>query len=113
MLVIGRTPELCADPKFATAQRALEGLTRAIGKEFKKGMTSQVVYVAPGAENQIESTARFFLSAKSAYVSAQVVRVSPSDARVSSTEGTMESSTRADDNTPGMPAPGCVPAPTR
>jgi 3-oxoacyl-[acyl-carrier protein] reductase len=81
VLVLGRTPELCANPKHATAQRALEGLTRAIGKEFKKGMTSQVVYVAPGAEDQIESTVRFFLSAKSAYVSAQVVRVSSSDTK--------------------------------
>ncbi len=39
VLVIGRTPELCTSPKHATAQRALEGLTRAIGKEFKKGIT--------------------------------------------------------------------------
>ena len=83
VLVIGRTPESCTDPKQATAQRALEGFTRATGKELKKASTSQVVYVAPGAENQIESTVRFFLSAKSAYVSAQVVRVSASDTQVS------------------------------
>ena len=78
VVVIGRTPELCADPKEQTAQRALEGFTRCMGKEIRKGGTVQLVYVAPGAEKNLESTLRFFLSAQSAYVSAQVVRVSKS-----------------------------------
>jgi len=77
LIVIGRTPELLDDPKYATAQRALEGFTRCTAKEVRKGGTSQLIYVAPGAEKDIESTLRFFLSAKSAYVSAQVVRISP------------------------------------
>ena len=75
IIVIGRTPELLDDSKYATAQRALEGFTRAIGKEVKKGCTAQLVYVAPGAEANLESTLRFFISPKSAYVSGQVVRV--------------------------------------
>lgn len=75
IIVIGRTPELCDCPKHATAQRALEGFTRAIGKEAKKGATAQVVYVAPGAEAGLESTLRFYISPKSAYVSGQVVRI--------------------------------------
>lgn len=79
VLVIGRSPETCASPKYATAQRALEGFTRSLGKELKRGSNAQLVYVAPGAENLMESTLRFFLSPKSAYVSAQVVRVSPSE----------------------------------
>lgn len=78
VIVIGRTPELCTDPKEQTAQRALEGFTRCMGKEIRKGGTVQLVYVAPGAEKNVESTLRFFLSAQSAYVSAQVVRVSKS-----------------------------------
>jgi 3-oxoacyl-[acyl-carrier protein] reductase len=75
IIVIGRTPELLSDTKYATAQRALEGFTRAIGKEVKKGCTAQLIYVAPKADAKLESTLRFFISPKSAYVSGQVVRV--------------------------------------
>jgi 3-oxoacyl-[acyl-carrier protein] reductase len=46
-----------------------------MGKEVRKGATSQLIYVAPGAEGELESTLRFFLSPRSAYVSGQVVRV--------------------------------------
>ncbi|MGM0564499.1 MAG: 3-oxoacyl-ACP reductase [Pseudomonadota bacterium] len=81
IIVLGRTPELCKDAKERTAQRALEGFIRSTGKEIRKGCTSQLVYAAPGAENQIESTLRFFLSSKSAYVSAQVVRLSKTKAQ--------------------------------
>ena len=78
VLVIGRTPEKC-DPEKHTAQRGLEGFTRSVGKEIKKGATSQLIYVDEGAETQLASPLRFFLSGKSAYVSAQVVRVEASD----------------------------------
>ena len=76
VLVLGRPPERCSDVKQATVQRSLEGLTRSLGKECKRGCTSQLVYVAEGAEANLESTLRFFLSPRSAYVSGQVVRVS-------------------------------------
>jgi 3-oxoacyl-[acyl-carrier protein] reductase len=75
VVVVGRTPSDCVSPKEATAQRALEGFVKAVGKEFKKGVTAQLVYVGKGAEGNLESTLRFFLSAKSAYVSGQVARV--------------------------------------
>lgn len=75
VIVLGTPPEDAATPEAAIAQRALEGLERAIGKEVGKGATSQVVYVKPRAENQLESTLRFFLSPRSAFVSGQVVRV--------------------------------------
>ncbi|MDQ6804948.1 MAG: 3-oxoacyl-ACP reductase [Actinomycetota bacterium] len=81
VIVLGTPPEACSTPREATAQRALEGLVRSIGKEVKKGATAQLVYVAPGGEDQIASTLRFFLSPKSAYVSGQVVRVGPSEAQ--------------------------------
>ena len=58
-----------------TAQRALEGLTRSIGKEFGRGSTAQLVSVAPGGEQALDSTLRFLLSGRSAYVSGQVIRV--------------------------------------
>ncbi len=75
VIVLGTPPEQCAEPAAAIAQRALEGLVRAIGKEVKKGATAQLIYVAPRAEGQLESTLRFFLSPKSAFVSGQVVRI--------------------------------------
>jgi 3-oxoacyl-[acyl-carrier protein] reductase len=79
VIVLGTPPEDCATPREATAQRALEGLVRSIGKEVKKGATAQLLYVAPKAEDQLASTLRFFLSPKSAYVSGQVVRIGPSE----------------------------------
>ncbi len=75
VLVLGTAPEECGGVREATAQRALEGLMRSIGKELRRGATAQLVYVAPGAEDAIASTLRFLLSPKSAYVSGQVVRI--------------------------------------
>ncbi|MDG6107418.1 3-oxoacyl-ACP reductase [Dactylosporangium aurantiacum] len=77
VIVLGTPPELCADAREATAQRALEGFVRSVGKELGRGGTAQLVYVSPGAEEAIESTARFLLSGRSAYVSGQVIRVGP------------------------------------
>jgi 3-oxoacyl-[acyl-carrier protein] reductase len=77
VIVLGTTPEDCRKPPQRIAQRALEGLVRAIGKEVKKGAAAQLVYVRPKAGDQLESTLRFFLSPKSAFVSGQVVRVRP------------------------------------
>lgn len=78
VIIIGTPPEAAENQRHATAQRALEGFTRALGKEVKKGGTAQLLYVAPGAEDQLESSLRFFLSPRSAYVSAQVVRITAS-----------------------------------
>ncbi|CAE6725526.1 UNVERIFIED_ORG: 3-oxoacyl-[acyl-carrier protein] reductase [Paraburkholderia sediminicola] len=75
IVVLGRPPEACATPRQWTAQRALEGLTRSLGKEARRGITANLVYVEQGAENGIEATLRFFLSPRSAYVSGQVVRI--------------------------------------
>lgn len=76
VIVIGTPPEKCGDAREATAQRALEGFIRSLGKEVNPGSTAQLLYVAPGAEEAAESTLRFLLSSRSAYVSGQVVRVS-------------------------------------
>jgi 3-oxoacyl-[acyl-carrier protein] reductase len=64
-------------PDGGIAQRALEGFTRSVGKELRKGATAQLVLVEPGAEDGVGSTLQFLLSPKSAYVSGQVVRVGP------------------------------------
>ncbi|WP_367110325.1 3-oxoacyl-ACP reductase [uncultured Psychrobacter sp.] len=80
VIIIGRPPEAIDDVETALAQRALEGFVKSVGKEFKRGVTAQLIYVAKGAEQHLDSTLRFFTSARSAYVSGQVVRVSQGDA---------------------------------
>ncbi|WP_372734455.1 3-oxoacyl-ACP reductase [Nocardioides sp.] len=73
-VVIGTPPELLKG-EARVAQRALEGFTRSLGKEIGRGGTSQLVYVAEGAEGATASTLGFLLSPKSAYVSGQVIRI--------------------------------------
>ncbi|MBR5556481.1 MAG: 3-oxoacyl-ACP reductase [Acinetobacter harbinensis] len=76
VIVVGITPETAKTVKQAIAQRALEGFVKSVGKEFKKGIAAQLVYVDDGAQANLESTLRFVLSPRSAYVSGQVIRVS-------------------------------------
>jgi 3-oxoacyl-[acyl-carrier protein] reductase len=75
VVVLGTPPSQCAAVGEAIAQRALEGFTRSVAKEVRRGATGQLVLVEPGAEDGIESTLRFLLSPRSAYVSGQVIRV--------------------------------------
>jgi 3-oxoacyl-[acyl-carrier protein] reductase len=49
VVVLGTPPESCEDPQEAVAQRALEGLTRSLGKEVRRGATAQLVYVHPAS----------------------------------------------------------------
>src|SRR5205823_1205452 len=43
----------------------------------RAGSTANLIYVADGAERALESTLRFFLSGRSAYVDGQVIRLRP------------------------------------
>lgn len=83
IVVIGTTPELVDGTDARIAQRALEGFTRSLAKEMRKGGTVQLVYVDPqiGGEQigKVESTLRFLLSGKSAFVDGQVIRITPVD----------------------------------
>lgn len=76
VIIVGRAPEAAGSVKAATAQRALEGFVKSVGKEFKKGVAAQLVYIGKGAEKNLESTLRFLISPKSAYVSGQVINIS-------------------------------------
>ncbi|MFD5229959.1 3-oxoacyl-ACP reductase [Streptomyces qaidamensis] len=62
-----------ADHHQAAAQQALEGFTRSLGKEIGRGRTVNLVRLTDAAA--AESTLRFLLSPKSAYVSGQVIEV--------------------------------------
>jgi 3-oxoacyl-[acyl-carrier protein] reductase len=75
LIVLGTPPDEAGTPSERIAQRALEGFVRSAGKEIGKGATAQLVYVSRGSELNLNSTLRFLLSAKSAYVSGQGIRV--------------------------------------
>jgi 3-oxoacyl-[acyl-carrier protein] reductase len=76
VVILATPPEMSETPRQAIAQRAIEGFVRSLGKEIgAKGAIANLIYVAPGAEDSLDSTLRFFLSSKSAFVDAQVVRV--------------------------------------
>lgn len=61
------------DHHQAAAQQALEGFTRSLGKEIGRGRTVNLVRLTDASA--AESTLRFLLSPKSAYVSGQVIEV--------------------------------------
>ncbi len=76
VVVFGTPPAQAGSTRAATAQRALEGFTRSLGKEVgERGATVGLVLVSPSAEEELSSTLRFMLSPRSAYVSGQVVRI--------------------------------------
>ncbi|BBY50071.1 3-oxoacyl-ACP reductase [Mycolicibacterium arabiense] len=82
VVVIGTTPEEAAGVDERIAQRALEGFTRSLGKELQHGATVGLVYLSADAKPDVsglESTVRFLLSAKSAYVDGQVFYVGGAD----------------------------------
>jgi 3-oxoacyl-[acyl-carrier protein] reductase len=77
LVLAGATDE--GDVRRRTAQRAIEGFTRSVGKELRRGGTANLVRVAEGAEPHLDSTLTFLLSARSAFVSGQVVELRPTD----------------------------------
>jgi 3-oxoacyl-[acyl-carrier protein] reductase len=82
VVVVGTTPDQTGSVDERIAQRALEGFTRSLGKELQRGATIGLVYLAAGAKagaTGLESTLRFLLSAKSAYVDGQVFYVGADD----------------------------------
>mgnify|MGYP000955016051 CR=1 FL=1 len=82
VVVLGSTPDEVGATDERICQRALEGFTRSLGKEMRRGATVALVYVSPAAKpaaTGCESTLRFLLSAKSAYVDGQVFGVGAAD----------------------------------
>ncbi|MCS0639417.1 3-oxoacyl-ACP reductase [Streptomyces sp. LP05-1] len=76
-IVLLGAPLSAEDHHQAAAQQALEGFARSLGKEAGRGITVNLVRLTrPGPA---ESTLRFLLSPKSAYVSGQVVEVGPGE----------------------------------
>jgi 3-oxoacyl-[acyl-carrier protein] reductase len=75
LLLLGPEPDP-ADVEAAAAAHALDGLVRSVAKEVRAGATANLLVVHPDAPPAAaDSAVRFFLSARSAYVDGQVVRI--------------------------------------
>lgn len=76
VVVLGR-PESEADSGGrAAAQRGLDGFTRSVAKELGRfGSTANLVYVESGAAGRLSGPLAYLLSDRSAYVSAQSLRI--------------------------------------
>ncbi len=83
VVVVGRDPERAGSVAQRAARRALEGITRSVGKELRAGATANLVLVADGSEAAALGTVLFLLSARSAYVDGQVFRVGEGEAAAS------------------------------
>jgi 3-oxoacyl-[acyl-carrier protein] reductase len=73
VVVLGRPAE-GAEPAVAAVRQALDGLTRSLAKELRAGATGNLVVVGQDvADDAVESTLRFLLSGRSAYVDGQPI----------------------------------------
>ena len=85
LLVVGAAVEEAATVAAAAVQQGLEGFVRSAGKELRAGGTANLVRVrAAATAADWASTVEFLCSARSAYVSGQVVVVGPSPQQPSS-----------------------------
>jgi 3-oxoacyl-[acyl-carrier protein] reductase len=81
VVVLANPPGEAARGREAIAQRAIEGFVRSLAKEIGyRGSTAQLLQVASGGEGGIESSLRFLLSPRSAYVDGQVIGIEAVDA---------------------------------
>ncbi|MFE0249429.1 3-oxoacyl-ACP reductase [Streptomyces sp. NPDC059010] len=90
-----------ADHHQAAVQQALEGFTRSLGKEVGRGRTVNLVRLTDA--HAAESTLRFLLSPKSAYVSGQVIEVGAAGAGASEARAAETGSAQAADAGSGAP----------
>lgn len=75
ILVFATDPADAPDAEAAAIWRGLEGLTRSLGKEARRAIAVQLVYVPLAAPAALSSSLAFLLSGRSAYVSGQVIRI--------------------------------------
>jgi 3-oxoacyl-[acyl-carrier protein] reductase len=76
-LILARPPDSARRVEQAAVRQAIDGFTRSLAKEIGgKGATANLLYVEDGAEERLSAVLRFFLSAASAFVSAQALRIS-------------------------------------
>ena len=72
VVVLGRPSSAADSAAQAAARAALDGFVRSLAKETgKRGITAQLLQVAPGAEARLGPVLRFVLSRRSAFVTGQ------------------------------------------
>ncbi|MDN5748965.1 MAG: 3-oxoacyl-ACP reductase [Pseudonocardia sp.] len=75
LLLLGPEPD-ADDVEAAAVAQALDGIVRSAAKEVRAGATANLLVVHPDAPPaSVDSSVRFLLSARSAYVDGQVVHV--------------------------------------
>jgi 3-oxoacyl-[acyl-carrier protein] reductase len=77
VIVIGLSPD-GKDHDADAVRQALDGIVRSLGKELRRGATANLVLADDTAS--LESTLRFLLSGRSAYVDGQPLHLGPGDA---------------------------------
>ncbi len=76
VVVLARPADQMDSAEAAAARRGVEGFVRSVAKEIgRKGSTANLVVIEKGAEARVEGVLRFLLSARSAFVTAQPIRV--------------------------------------
>ncbi|MEP6853067.1 MAG: 3-oxoacyl-ACP reductase, partial [bacterium] len=81
VVVVGQESASDDGPELAAVRQSLDGAVRSLAKELRAGATANLVLAgAAGATPAaLESTLRFLLSGRSAYVDGQVVRLAARD----------------------------------
>ncbi|SEQ99240.1 3-oxoacyl-[acyl-carrier protein] reductase [Solimonas aquatica] len=78
ILVVSRAPESREGVAGKTVSTALRGFIRSLAKEVgKNGSTANLLEVQAGADGALDAPLRFFLSEHSAFISGQVLTISP------------------------------------
>jgi len=88
VVLLARPADEASSAGAAAASSGVEGFTRSLAKEIgASGATANCILVEEGAEDRVEPVMRFLLSPRSAYVTAQPIRVS-ADVRASEAPST-------------------------
>lgn len=81
VIVIGTDYDLLDDPAEVATQRALDGFTRSLAKELRRGATANLIYTSEEPnEPALRGALEFFLSGRSAFVDGQNVRLDENEA---------------------------------
>ena len=76
VLIAAGEPAAAGDPVDAALARGIEGFVRALAKELgPRGITVNLVHVAPGAVDQLAGPVRFFCGTQTTYVTGQSVHL--------------------------------------
>jgi len=76
VVVVSRPPAQMSSPIEVAVQRSVVGFAKSLSKELgAKGVTSNVLEVAAGSEDRLAGPLAFLLSARSAFVTGQIVAV--------------------------------------